>query len=314
MQQPLSELARGRWHGILPQLGIPPDCLRDKHGPCPVCGGKDRFRWDNKDGNGTSWCNSCGATDGFGLLKNFHGWDYPTAAREVERIVGSPDPPKIRKQPTHPHSDPRPALREAYKGSQAFGDLPASNPIGLYLCGRGLNVTPARDVRFHPAMWGVGVPHKLPAMLTGIRDVKGQFVSFHRTFIQGAGKAPIDSPKQIMTPVTTITGAAARLFPCIDELAICEGVETAFAVRELTGLPTWAALTAHGLKTFELPSPIKRLHIYGDCDASFAGQSAAYQLAERLSGKCAVSVHIPSERGDWLDYLVSKKGRFTHEL
>uniref|UniRef100_A0AB39AC51 DNA primase n=2 Tax=unclassified Caudoviricetes TaxID=2788787 RepID=A0AB39AC51_9CAUD len=39
-----------------------------KHGPCPVCGGKDRFRWGmNKSlakDKGMGWCNNCGSHDG----------------------------------------------------------------------------------------------------------------------------------------------------------------------------------------------------------------------------------------------------------
>ena len=36
--------ARGRWREILPRLGLEPQFLVKKHGPCPLCGGKDRFR------------------------------------------------------------------------------------------------------------------------------------------------------------------------------------------------------------------------------------------------------------------------------
>ena len=49
-----------RWLAILPALGVPSHFLRNKHGPCPVCGGKDRFRFDDKDGKGTFFCNGCG--------------------------------------------------------------------------------------------------------------------------------------------------------------------------------------------------------------------------------------------------------------
>src|SRR5947199_194195 len=52
--QKISETARGRWHGILPQLGISANLLRNRHGPCPMCGGKDRFRFDDWDGKGVN--------------------------------------------------------------------------------------------------------------------------------------------------------------------------------------------------------------------------------------------------------------------
>lgn len=37
------------WSNILSSLAIPIPHL-NKHGPCPVCGGKDRFRFDDKKG------------------------------------------------------------------------------------------------------------------------------------------------------------------------------------------------------------------------------------------------------------------------
>ena len=42
------DAAQGRWREILSALGIDESYLRTKPGPCPICGGKDRFRWDNE--------------------------------------------------------------------------------------------------------------------------------------------------------------------------------------------------------------------------------------------------------------------------
>ncbi|WP_250206017.1 primase-helicase zinc-binding domain-containing protein, partial [Escherichia coli] len=43
--------ARGHWAQILPALGV--NILKNRHQPCPVCGGKDRFRFDDQEGRGT---------------------------------------------------------------------------------------------------------------------------------------------------------------------------------------------------------------------------------------------------------------------
>ena len=40
----LREQARHHWQGILSNLGIS-GSLKNKHQPCPCCGGKDRFRF-----------------------------------------------------------------------------------------------------------------------------------------------------------------------------------------------------------------------------------------------------------------------------
>jgi phage/plasmid primase-like uncharacterized protein len=87
----LANAAQGRWHGILSHLGVDPTYLRNRNGPCPGCGGTDRFRWDDKDGRGTFFCNGAGdpvAGDGFGLVKHIHECDFPTAARKVEEALG----------------------------------------------------------------------------------------------------------------------------------------------------------------------------------------------------------------------------------
>ena len=52
-----------------PSLGVPAKALTNRHGPCPVCGGKDRFRFDDKGGRGTWICSTCGAGDGIELVK-----------------------------------------------------------------------------------------------------------------------------------------------------------------------------------------------------------------------------------------------------
>lgn len=59
--------SRHHWEEILLQLGIDLPGL-NKHGPCPCCGGKDRFRFDDKDGRGTWFCNHCGNGDGLDLI------------------------------------------------------------------------------------------------------------------------------------------------------------------------------------------------------------------------------------------------------
>ena len=81
--------AIGRWPGILSSLGLDQQYLQNKHGPCPVCKGTDRYRFDDKAGRGTWICSHCGSGDGFKLLQNVFGWDFKRAAKEVDLIVGT---------------------------------------------------------------------------------------------------------------------------------------------------------------------------------------------------------------------------------
>lgn len=103
----LRERARHHWQGILGSLGIS-GSLKNKHQPCPVCGGKDRFRFDDKDGYGTFICNQCGAGDGFRLIMNLLQCDFKHAASIVESYLGNgwvnahpiaPTPVKTQEKP-----------------------------------------------------------------------------------------------------------------------------------------------------------------------------------------------------------------------
>ena len=71
-----AELAVGRWPGLLVQFGIERNLLTGKHAPCPVCEGRDRFRFDDREGRGTFFCSHCGAGDGFRLLQLVKGWSF----------------------------------------------------------------------------------------------------------------------------------------------------------------------------------------------------------------------------------------------
>ena len=56
----LNERARGKWPSILIELGVPPAILDKRNHPCPFCGGKDRFRFTDLEGEGWFYCNQCG--------------------------------------------------------------------------------------------------------------------------------------------------------------------------------------------------------------------------------------------------------------
>ena len=90
LREPLKERAAGRWPGILAALGVPSSALRNRHGPCPIpgCGGRDRFRFDDKGGRGTWICSRCGAGDGIELVKRIHGIEFKEAARLIEQHIG----------------------------------------------------------------------------------------------------------------------------------------------------------------------------------------------------------------------------------
>ena len=87
----ITSQASGQWESIILSLAGT-KLEKGKHSPCPVCGGKDRFRFDDQEGRGTWICNQCGggkpkAGDGLTLLADIQGVDTVTAANEVAEYL-----------------------------------------------------------------------------------------------------------------------------------------------------------------------------------------------------------------------------------
>ena len=111
-----------------------------------------------------------------------------------------------------------------------------------------------------------------------------------------------------MTPAAdTWLGGAVHLYEPDGRLALAEGIESALAVRLLTGWPVWSTVTAGGMEAVQIPNTVRRVAIHADHDP--AGLAAAERLRERLTANgCAVDVVVPPESGmDPLDVLTGAR-------
>jgi putative DNA primase/helicase len=301
MNAPLQERARGRWHGILPAIGISEKFLKRKNGPCPMCGGKDRWRFTDIDGKGTWYCNNCHGGAGVDLVMKFTGLAFKEAARRIECVIGkSPAKPPA---PERSEQQRRAALNALWRDGQ---QIQADDPVDRWLQNRGVarqNYTKCLRVGMRIRHSGPPVTWH-PAMLAMVTDTNGKPATIHKTYVTTDGqKAPVEKVRMFCAG-SVPAGGAVRLTPPGPVLGIAEGIETAFAAMKMFGIPTWAALSDSGVAKFEPPVDTKRLIIFADNDQNGAGQRAAYALAARLSGRIEVEVKIPEKPGaDWNDML-----------
>jgi hypothetical protein len=149
----------GRWREVLPRFGISATILDGKRHPCPGCGGKDRFRFDDQDGRGTWICSQGGegevAGDAFALL--VHAGAAQDSADALKLVDESLSP-----EPAQPRSV---SLKTAYSYERADGSLALTVTRTDYTDGskdffqktaRGLS--PTKDPDFKP------LPYNLPAI------------------------------------------------------------------------------------------------------------------------------------------------------
>ena len=310
----LVESYRGKWYDILVALGVSGDYLDGCHHPCPVCGGTDRFRFDDKDGGGTWYCNQHmpkRAGYGLQLVQEIFKTDAIGAFNMINDVIGkcSTDNCAVLR----PRKDPKIQLNRLWQRSLC---LTGNDPISRYLHGRGLTLQPD-NVRYCEACFESWSREYKKAMIALIQNADGKPISLHRTYagVNEQGKRI----KKMMSGTESLVGGAIRLFIPDGKLfqygvlGIAEGIETAVSCAQMFQIATWASINSALMESWTPPKSvgstfIKEIIIFADNDANYAGQKAAYILANRLYNQdLIVSVKMPDETGDFNDVLRNER-------
>lgn len=310
MDRPNAEdLVKGNWEAILTHAGLDSSYLRYREGPCPLCGGTERYRW--KRAQEAGFCNGCRRISGFQLLIHILGTDFIGAANFVRKWKGYQDSndwsggthvarvaqPLVKEDAFDPD-----ALRAKYqKAWSEAAPVQQGDTAHSYLSTRvpGMVEIP-RVTRLHPGMgyYERGEDDKFflvgtyKVMLCAAQGLDGRVTNLWRTYLGADGqKAPVKNAKKAFGKFLQ-PSSAVRLFEPETELGIAEGVENAIWVTVNYGIPCWATLSESGMRKFDVPSGyerVKKFRIFGDNDAPDSrGRRAGNDAAETLKSKLRV--------------------------
>ncbi|MEO5347922.1 MAG: toprim domain-containing protein [Magnetococcus sp. YQC-9] len=298
--------AQGHWREILTNLGMAPAFLTNRHGPCPNCGGKDRFRFDDKADNGTWICSQCGSGDGFTLAGKLL-WldpkaDFGEILERVADVLGiGPDPTS---DPRPPRSAPRPGVRHdephGYDGPGGAdrhpdSESPRHDPASIWAA---CEPAPAD----HPYLVRKGI------QAHGLRLYRGG-ATIARTPLDNALVMPLRGPDGQLRTLQFITQSGMKLllsghakkgsFFVVGEMTnticIVEGFATGASVHEAGGHQTIVAVDAGNLlpvaESIRAAYPEKTIILCADDDAHTPGNpgmSKATTAARAIGGLLAV--------------------------
>lgn len=314
------------WVSVLTDAGAGA-YLTGRNGPCPFCGGTDRFAFSPRK---VAWvCRHC--TGGYAscqdFLMRFMGYtEFRQLADHVRRFYGyqAGSPQRSVLQPARAHVpkarviDKEGAwarMETVWNAARAVVD---GDPVDRYLRARlpGLQSIP-QEIRTHPALDYWDAPAQaggrpvhggtFAAMVVRGFDADSLWVQLHKTYLTYEGsKAPVAHPKKTSVSVGSNSFAFRLGEPEGDTLGVAEGIETALAASLLTGLAVWSCHSSSILPNFTVPqylrTRVRRIVIYADSDRAKqgkrAGSLAAAALARRLRKAGVTSTIVRAGKAD----------------
>ncbi|EGT4462972.1 DNA primase [Cronobacter malonaticus] len=294
--------ACGHWPRILPALGV--KVIKNRHQACPVCGGSDRFRFDDKEGRGTWFCNQCGAGDGLKLVEKVFSVSASEAAGKVNAVTGNlppVDPEVIAAAEPETEASRREAAALA-ADIMAKARLTSGN---AYLSRKGL--TDRECLTLTTMHKTGGVTYRTGDVAVPLYDDTGALVNLQ--LINSDGLKRTLKGGQVKGACHVIEGkkqAGKRLW-------IAEGYATALTVHHLTGETVMVALSSVNLLSLASLTrqkyPACEIVIAADRDLNGVGQTSAEAAAEACEGMVA----LPPVFGDWNDALAQRGEEVTRQ-
>ncbi len=305
--------ANGRWREILTALGIEARHLVNKHGPCPGCGGADRFRFDDKDGRGSFVCGQGGDTltgDGFALLSHVHGWDKADTLRQVAQCLGmdgrQPKPKgeliqlKAKAEERRLREEEKTRLKQEEAAKRAESILAAAKGDPgkhKYALRKGLSLGPLVKRRRGP--WGQAGSWK-DFLLVPLYDVQGRLASIQTIDPDGV--------KEFMKG-----GRTAGCFHSLGKVRgtdgvvlVGEGLATVAAVHSVTHYPALAAMSAGNLEAVVMAAltlaPDSMVLILADNDIKPDGKNPGVKAATKVAVKLGTALAVPDLDGRPCDF------------
>ncbi len=286
----------GQWQTVLNNYGCQLPSGR-KHGPCPVCGGKDRFRFDDKNGRGTWFCSQCEPQSGGGLLllSRYIGKSVMDTAKE---LIGDTQLKTIPKKRVHivDHDAVREAnIKQAKKGAQLLMDSAITSSHD-YLTNKGF--IGEWQVNGSPIYSQNGIIEKGDLLLIPVYK-NNELVNVQKITKDGEKRPLFGGDMQGVNHV--IDGTTKTI-------AVVEGYATGKTINKLTKFKTYVAFNTGNLeaavKQVKIEHPESNIIVFGDhdeIDENHNRRPGEY-YANKASDPFAAIVALPPELGDWDDY------------
>ncbi|MCX8655550.1 toprim domain-containing protein [Gilliamella sp. B2894] len=291
-----------KWDYIFHSLGI--EVGNGKHCPCPMCGGKDRFRFDNQNGRGTYICNQCGSGDGLELIKHYYHCDAKEASNKVAECLNLPN---------HSNQIREKTVFKKRDSEQSYNNNIPDNPV----CKKVEYLLSKTTLGQSEYLTKKGLTFDLPLLDNGrifapMLNLRNEYAGGQ--FIEPDGGKHLmksSNKKSAFILASSILSRPAEVCANLlahNEIIICEGLATGISIAEFRQQSiVISAIDAgnliHVAKAIRELNPTVKIIVAGDNDIDQSpntGLAKAIEAAQTVNGY--YSVPDTDYKCDWDDY------------